>query len=72
MRLLVMTLILLAQALPATSQQPPAEIVGSVADPVGSPVEGVVISLIGDTGARTAVTDGNGRFRIDGINLADW
>ena len=66
-KLLVMTLVLLTQALPAASQQPAAEVRGSVADPVGSPLEGIVVSLMGGAGTRTAVTDQSGLFRIDGI-----
>ena len=67
MKLLVMTLVLLTQALPAASQQPAAEVKGSVADPVGSPLEGIVVSLIGGADTRTAVTDQSGGFQIEGI-----
>lgn len=57
----------LLQALPAAAQPAPAQIVGSVVDTLGWPLEGIVVSLAGVGEPRTAVTDGNGRFRFDGI-----
>jgi iron complex outermembrane receptor protein len=67
MRLLVLTLALLTPALPAASQQPATGIAGSVTDQAGLPLEGAMVSLHGDAGAWTALTDRDGRFRIDGI-----
>jgi outer membrane cobalamin receptor len=67
MRLVVVTLILLTATLPAASQDAPAQIIGTVRDALGTPLEGVTVALARDAVNRTATTDQDGRYRIDGI-----
>ena len=66
-RRLAALLLALLQAVSVAAQPTSAQIVGSVVDPIGSPIEGIVISLSGEGESRTAVTDVNGRFRFDGL-----
>ena len=66
-RRLAALLLVLLQAVPAAAQPISAQIVGSVVDTVGSPLEGIVLSLSGGGETRTAVTDGDGKFRFDGL-----
>ena len=40
---------------------------GTVVDPEGKPVEGVVVTSVQSPRGPTAVTDGKGRFRLDGV-----
>jgi len=72
MKVVLTALILLAQPMVAVAQQPATQIVGSVVDPAGSPLEGVVVSVIGEVDIRTAVTDRNGRFRFDEISPSSY
>ena len=70
MRLVVASLILLAHAVPAAAQQPPAQmaqIEGTIVDVLGAPLAGVTVSLLGGSNPRTTVTDQAGDYRIDGI-----
>jgi outer membrane receptor protein involved in Fe transport len=71
-RLLSAALFVLALALPAASQEASAQIGGSVVDTIDTPLDGIVVSLVGDGETRTAVTDGNGRFRFDGVRPGSY
>ena len=66
-RHLAALLLALLQAVSAVAQPAPAQISGSVVDPLGSPLEGIVVSLSGEGETRTVVTDVNGGFRFDGL-----
>jgi iron complex outermembrane receptor protein len=51
----------------AAAQSGSSGLAGSVMDAVGAPIAGATVSLTGGARARTATTDADGRFRIEGI-----
>jgi iron complex outermembrane receptor protein len=66
MKLLAALLVLLVPGM-AAGQSTSSALTGSVVDAVGTPIQGVTISLAGETQPRSAVTDQTGRFRIEGL-----
>ena len=64
-RRLLLVLLLAAPALPAAGDSPQTGTLdGVVADAAGQPFAAVTVTLAGERGERTAVTDGDGVFRF--------
>jgi len=63
-RSLVVLALLLATAAIAAAQGTTGTISGRIVDPQGLAVPGVTVTVTGPQGAKTAVTDGSGRFTV--------
>jgi iron complex outermembrane receptor protein len=61
----------LFQATVATAQQG-GVISGMISDQTGAAVAGASVELSGQTVSRTTVTDGQGRYRFDGLSAGDY
>ncbi len=56
---------------PTTAQSRTGSLVGTVADPSGTPLAGVTVTLTGVGAARTQLTDNRGQFRFLGLDPGD-
>ena len=65
-KLVVLSLVLLASAVPAAAQRTTGSLVGTVQDESGSVLPGVVVSVKGPTvvGAQTTTTNESGFYRF--------
>ena len=63
-KILVVTLLLLAAALPLAAQSLSGTVTGIVKDDQGGVLPGVTVTLAGKTGTRTATTDAEGSYRF--------
>lgn len=64
----LVSLALAVLAWPRTTAAKPCEVVGTVRDAEGRPVEGMPVTLEARPKARQATTDAEGRFRFTGVN----
>lgn len=60
-------LILALVSIPAFCQDTTGSVTGVVKDESGQPLPGVMVSVVGEKGIRSATTDQNGKFNITGI-----
>jgi hypothetical protein len=67
-RLLIVTLLLAAGALPLAAQSLSGTVTGTVRDEGGGVLPGVNITLAGKAAARSTVTDAEGNFRFAGVD----
>jgi len=67
-----LVLLLIGAVAPVAAQQT-ASISGLVTDPIGAAVSGAQVELVGAvTSARTAATDGTGRYRFTGLPAGEY
>ena len=67
-RILILSLLLLAAALPLAAQSLTGTVTGIVKDEQGGVLPGVTVTLTGKTGTRTAVTDAEGGYRFAALD----
>lgn len=67
-KILIVSLLLLAAALPVAAQSLTGTVAGVVKDEQGGVLPGVTITLAGKTGTRSAVTDSDGAYRFVGVD----
>ena len=71
-RILIVTLLLLAAALPLSAQSLSGTVTGTVRDAGGGVLPGVTVTLAGKAAARTAVTDAEGNFRFAAVDPGNY
>jgi hypothetical protein len=67
-RILIVTLILLAAALPLAAQSLSGTITGTVKDEQGGVLPGATVTLLGKTGTRGTTTDAEGGYRFVAVD----
>jgi hypothetical protein len=67
-RILILSLLLAAVALPLAAQSLTGTITGTIKDEQGGVLPGVTVTLTGKTGNRTAVTDAEGIYRFAALD----
>lgn len=65
---LILTLLLLATALPLLAQSITGTVAGTVKDDQGGVLPGVTVTLLGKTGSRSTTTDAEGNFRFAAVD----
>ena len=67
-RTLVVTLLLIAAALPLAAQSLTGTVVGTIKDEQGGVLPGTTVTLTGKTGTRSTVTDAEGAYRFAAVD----
>jgi hypothetical protein len=71
-RILILSLLLAAVALPLAAQSLTGTISGTVKDEQGGVLPGATLALTGKTGTRTTVTDAEGIYRFPGLDVGTY